>query len=377
MKIKIEKSLLKNILEKVQSLTNNKTSFPITKNIIIEAKENNCISFLATNLISSFYAVKETEVQKKGKIALNALKLFEIVKFYPDTHIEIEEIDDQWIKIGQNDVIYNIVGVIPDDFPDVMEEYKIDENYEYIEIDGNEIKKGLSIANLSNYEEHDSKPFITGFYLGFIKDNEKNISRMYSTNRASLTKYDIYMENDILEKFSNQNIVIPKNIIQSLNAIITDSKIKLTFTEKNLIIKQDHEYFCTSLYENKFPDCNAIFNTENFNLIKLNKTEFTDILKRMSIIVEDKNPIVFFKFSDNNLLINTSNHEIGESKEESKIDYQGEEIKTSFNPKIILKFIKYIEEENLLFYIKDNKSNCIIKGMEDNNYTFTLMPMVM
>ena len=119
MKIKIDKTKIKKILDKIQGLTNQKTSLNITKNVLIKTVDDNFVSFSATDLTGEFYCIEEAEIENNGEIAINSKKLFEIVKNYPDEYVSIEETDPQWIKIGDNDLNYNLVGAVADDFPKI------------------------------------------------------------------------------------------------------------------------------------------------------------------------------------------------------------------------------------------------------------------
>ena len=122
----IKKTVFLDVLSKVQGLTGRKTNLAITTNVLIKA-EGSQITVIATDLETGFEGYYPAEIKKEGLAALNARKLFEIVREFPDEQIRIHEVENYWIKIGRYEngaakdkqVEFNIVGMNPEDFPDI------------------------------------------------------------------------------------------------------------------------------------------------------------------------------------------------------------------------------------------------------------------
>lgn len=371
MKIRIEKDRVKKILDKIQGITNQKTSFQVTKNVLIKTETDNKISFLATDLTAEYFCTIEADVEKEGSIAVNSKKLFEIVKNYPDNIILIEEIDNQWIKIGENDVVFNLVGILPDDFPKIETDFE----YDFFEIEGNSFKKMLSIGNSISPEINESRPFVLGIYVGFFNQDQNSYIRMFSTDTRRLIKYDILTDSPVSDEFNQKSVIIPKKIIHDLLKFIDEEKIKISFTDDLFIISQENEYFSVNLLEGGFPDCNNLILSDETYSIEMDKYLFADMLIRMSIISDDKNPVIYLTLSENTLTITSSNPELGESKESTNIEFEREGFEIAFNPKFFLDILKDIPEENIKLYLKNSNSQCIIKGCENSDFVSAVMPI--
>ena len=116
----IKKTVFLDVLSKVQGLTGRKTNLAITTNVLIKA-EGSQIAVIATDLETGFEGHYSAEIKKEGLAALNARKLFEIVREFPDEQIRIHEVENYWIKIGRDkngsvkekQVEFNIVGMNP------------------------------------------------------------------------------------------------------------------------------------------------------------------------------------------------------------------------------------------------------------------------
>jgi DNA polymerase-3 subunit beta len=99
------------------------------------------------------------------------------------------------------------------------------------------------------------------------------------------------------------------------------------------------------------------------------------MLKRMSILSSEDYRGVIFNFIDDNLVITTTNPNIGESKEEMHIKYQGQPIKVMFNPRYFIETLNVIEEDKVKLNIINEEKPCLIQGESNDRYLSVIMPM--
>ena len=74
-------------------------------------------------------------------------------------------------------------------------------------------------------------------------------------------------------------------------------------------------------------------------------------------------------------MINSTNPDIGESKEDMQIDYQGDPIEVMYNPKFFIDTLSVINEDNVVLNIVDEEKPCKIEGEKEKNYLSVIMPM--
>jgi DNA polymerase-3 subunit beta len=371
MKIKIEKQRLKKILEKIQGMTSQKTSLQITRNVIIETLSDNEISIKATDLTSEYFCTLEAEVFDKGIIAVNSRKFFDIVKYFPDDFIPVEEIDFQWIKIGTDDVFFHLVGASPEDFPGISLNFDKD----FFKTDSIAFKKMITAGNSIHPEANELRPFILGISLSFLNMENSSVLKMFSTDTKRIVKTEIKSDFLIPEDLNSNYVLVPKKVIPDLIKFIDEENVNLSFTSELLTVNQGKEYYSVNLLEGDFPDCNGLIIPDEQCGIEIDKYILNDMLQRVSIVADDKTPIVFFNFSDNTLTISSSNPELGEAKESTGITFDREGFETAFNARYILDILKDIEDDSIIIYLKDKFSHCIIKGAENIDYAAAVMPI--
>src|SRR3989339_1156985 len=137
MKLKIQKQDIVEVLSKVQAIAGRKTNIAITTAVLIRTNKKG-ITIISTDLETGFEGFYPAIVEKEGVIAINARKLFEIVRDFPNDEIFINELENNWIEIRDNgNVEYRMVGMDSNDFPSIPSV----EDIVYFEIDSAAFKK--------------------------------------------------------------------------------------------------------------------------------------------------------------------------------------------------------------------------------------------
>jgi DNA polymerase-3 subunit beta len=112
MKFTIQKNDIVDVLSKIQGLTGRKSNLAITENVLLKSTETG-IHLTVTDLETGFEGFYPAEVESEGTVAINAKKLFEIIRDFPKDTILMNEIENRWIEIGNDNVEYHLVSMNP------------------------------------------------------------------------------------------------------------------------------------------------------------------------------------------------------------------------------------------------------------------------
>lgn len=370
MKFTIRKSDITDILSKVQGITGRKSNLAITANILVKTNENG-ISFIATDLETGFEGNYPAHVESPGIITINARKFYEIVQNFPSDNILIEEVERQWIRISSEKVEYHIVGMSPDDFPDIP----VLEDVEFMEIDSIKFRKMIEKTIMISPSSDEKRAHITGVYFEAVEDDNGKIIRMVSTDGRRLSKAEFVSDKD-LDFYPASSVIIPKKGLNEVSKLLdSDGIITIGVKENYFIVKMDHETIIIGLLEGEFPDYQEIVVKEETNSIKIDKRQFNMMLKRMSILSTESYNGVIFNFDKNRLTVTATNPDMGESKEDFNIEFDREPIEVAFNPKYFMETFNVMEEETILMNIRDTEHPCIIEGINEKHFLSVIMPM--
>jgi DNA polymerase-3 subunit beta len=370
MKFSVSKSDILDVLAKVQGLTGRKSSLAITETVLVRTVDSG-ITIMATDLESGFEGTYPAIVETQGAIAINARKLYEIVRDFPNDTLLINEVDNRWIEIGNEKVMYHIVGLNPDDFPDAP----VVEDIPFFEMESQKLKKMIEKTLIIGSPSDDKRAHMTGIFFERKKETEKKLIRMVSTDGSRLALTEYFFK-DNAEFIEGPGILIPKKALQEVNKFLESvGDVKIGVKSNNFVIKKDAEIIIVRLLEGDYPEYDEIIERENGNIIALEKKKFLMMLKRMSILSSEEYKAAIFDFSKERLIISAANPDYGESKEDMEIEFEGDNMKIAFNPRFFIDTINVIEGDTVILYLSGEEQPCLVFDKDDNSFLSAVMPM--
>ena len=370
MKFTIQKKEITDVLSRIQGIVGRKTSLAITENVLIKASEDEIV-LSATDLETGFEGIYPAVVETLGIVAVNARKFHDIVKMFPTDYINMEELDNRWIEISSENVEYHLVGMNPEDFPDIPKIKGVD----FFTINSESFKKMIEKSIVISVAGDEKREHMIGVNLERISENKEPIIRMVSTDIKRLSMVDY-----LCDKNSNvdkaDNIIIPKKGLAEVNKFLeTEGDVDLGVKDNHFIVKNNNETIIINLLEGEFPQYHDLLNIDDSYDVEFDRDLLLMMLKRMSIITSDEYRGVIFHLENNELMIRATNPNIGESKEQIAISFEREMVEAAFNPRYFIEALNYIETKKVLLNIKDNESPCIVRSGKDAVYLNIIMPM--
>ncbi|NNK86058.1 MAG: DNA polymerase III subunit beta [Desulfobacterales bacterium] len=370
MKATINKNDILPVLARIQGLAGRKTNLAITTNVLIQTTESG-ISISATDLETGFEGFYPANVDTQGVIAINARKLYEIVRDFPSEDIYVNEVENHWIEIGNQNVEYHIVGLNPDDFPEIPKIERID----FFEIDSTAFHKMIEKTVIISGASDDNRAHIIGIYAERMQEDNQNLFRMVSTDGSRLSKADFLFDKNVDLPSGNSVLIPKKGLVEVVKFLDSEGPVKIGIKDNNFIVKKEKETLIIRLLEGDFPEYADIVSKKEGHDILLDRQLFLMMLKRMSILSSDEYKGVIFKFREDKLVINSTNPDIGESKEDMDLGYKGDPIEVMYNPKFFIDTLGVLDEENIVLNIVDDQKPCKIEGENNKSYLSVIMPM--
>ncbi len=370
MKFSFDKKEIVDVLSKIQGLTGRKTNLTITSDILIKAV-GSTITMTANDLETVFLGTYEAQVETEGVLSINSKKFFEIIREYPENQILVNEVENRWVKIGKGDSVYHIVSSDYENFP----ETPVIENIEFIEIGAKDLKKMVDVSSIVNFSGEEKRIYVLGSLIEKFSDENGDRLRVVSTDSRRLNCFDAQFKGNL--SMPDESVIIPKKGLSELSKFIDSGSetIQVGIKENHFIFKTKNESIMIKLLEGEYPDYKPVINYQDMTPVEMDRTMFSTLMKRVSILTSDDYKSVVLNFKENELVVTITNPEIGESTERMMIAYSGEEIKSAFNPKYFMDALSVFNDSIVVLNIKDSKSPCIIKGFNDDNLICVIMAM--
>ena len=372
--VKVEKKPLTELLTKAQSITYKKSTMVVLNNVLLYTKENE-LFIERTDLEISYKGKTGCEILEEGSITVPSRKIYELIREFPSSTIELIENENEWITIkGENKTEYKIGANRIPDFPKFP---SIDQSdSEIIKLEANQLKKLIDKV-LFSVSLDENKYSLSAVLIDYIEENGKKFIRTVGSDGHRLAYFQIETDQPI--KKTENDILVPRKTANEIKKFVDGEKeIEFGFYKELGFIKSNNEELAFRLMDGKYPDYKQIIKYEKNRYFTINRVEFFDALKRISILIPD--PIyrgILTYISKDNLRIELINKEFGEAYELIDIKYSGEDFSFAFNAKYMMDVLNVMESEYIDIVVNEGITPCIIEGENDPGFLGLIMPMTL
>lgn len=371
--LSVNKKELIEPLAQIQSIVDKKSNITIIQNLLLFTQDD-FLEIVATDLEVGLKAKVKCNIKNHGQITINAKKLYEIIKDFPSEEIIFSELDNFWVKIIGNteEIEYKIAGLPADNFPT----FSLPKEEIFIEIESEILKEMIDRTfNLTASEEQGKKIALSGILYEYISTDNNSLIKMVSSDglRLSMITKEVPIQHNV-----NKKIVIPKKGANEIKKICdTSERVFLGVEENFCYIKNDKYELNIRLIEDKFPDYKLIIPSNFSYIIKINKTDLLNTLRRLVILTDDVFSSISVLFKDNKIILQTVNTEVGMAKETININYIDEELKMIWNSRSIIGILNSIKSNEIYLKVNTPRTPCVITEESNDDYLALFMPITM
>jgi DNA polymerase III subunit beta len=366
MKITAKKEELALAIQTVSITISNKTSLPVLSNILFDAQQGGKLEICATNLEVSVISVINVEVLEPGKITVPIRGLFDIIKEMRGNNIEIssDEYNNVCVKEGKS--VFSVFGIKYEDFPQIPSLIESSQSF----VIKKEILKDMIRKTIFSVSYDETRYVLNGIFM----DVTKNQVTMVSTNgkRISLVK-----NNCETELKNKQKIIIPTksvNNLVKLLALYNGENVDINITSNQIVFNMGNVIFMSKVIEGNYPDYKQFIPKEFDIKINFDKKELFKITHRVSLLALSESDSIQYVFDGNKLKVATTSQGIGKAEDEMDIKYGYKKNEVFYNPVYITDVLKNMDEDEVVFEIKDNLNPTIIKPLNNPNYVCVVLP---
>lgn len=363
MKITCSKSSLLNGVNIVSKAVPNKTTMSILECILIDASGND-IKLIANDTELGIETTISGIISEKGKIALDAKILSEIVRKLPDSdiYIECDNSLKTYIKCEKAD--FTIIGKPADEFTYLPKVERLDS----IIISQFTLKEVIR-QTIFSIADNDNNKMMTGELFEISGDNLRVIS--LDGHRISIRKINLK------NSYDNKKVIVPGKTLNDISKILpgdADKDVTIFFTGKHIIFEFDNTIVVSRLIEGEYFNVDQMLSSDYETKVTINKKNLLDSIDRSLLFVKegDKKPIIMnIKDEDVEIKITSA---VGSMDESINISKQGKDIMIGFNPKFVMDALKVIDDEDINIYLVNPKAPCFIKNSEES-YIYMVLPI--
>ncbi|MBN2418246.1 MAG: DNA polymerase III subunit beta [Deltaproteobacteria bacterium] len=371
MEIKVGRNDLFKIISRVQSIIEKRSNMPILSNVLITAAGTE-IHVSATDLELSYLEIIPGVIIDEGSLTISGRKLFEILKESRADEFYIKEKENNWVFISDNIARFDLACLSAEDYPSSFEP----EGVLFADIDGENVSEMINKTIYSATVE-DAGYNLSGIFTEkIITEGEKGFKlRMVSTDGHRLSMVDRYFE-ELENLYLEKGVMIPKKGMIEINKMASDGgRLSLGFKEKNCVVKKENAQLVIRLLDSKFPDYNAVIPKEMDFSINVSRILFLEAMRKMMILSNERYRAVKIGIENNQMELVSTNPDLGEARENIKVEYNGKRLEAGFNPRYFIDALQSMQSEVINIGFIDNSKPCVLTGEADEGFLGLIMPM--
>lgn len=328
-----------------------KNTDPLLEGIYIEASDG-VITMCSYDREKGIRTTLEAEVEKEGKIIVDAQKTSAIINSLPDGPVTVESDENLILRIITDEADFQISGKDATNYPG-LPEVRGDLNYT---LQQNKIRSMIN-KTLFAVSQDDSKATYTGS-LFEINGNSMRITALDGF-RVSMRCEEGLTERDDLDL----RFIMPGKAQNDLLRLISDNDqpISVNMARKHIIFTFDNVYFITRLLDGEFLDFRKKIPPQRNVCARVNTARFIDSIERAALIIDERiKSSIRLNFEDSSVNVSVATM-LGRFKDEfSYEEIVAGKLEIGFNHKILLEALRAINEEYITVTLSHNLGPMII-----------------
>ncbi|MFA5005367.1 MAG: DNA polymerase III subunit beta [Candidatus Omnitrophota bacterium] len=360
MRFKVEKEALINAIQTVQNVVTNRPTLPILSNILIETQPGN-IRLTATDLDIGISCVLPVEIIEQGAITVPAKRFGDIVKEFPSENLNVTTKKNNLVIIDSDVCQFKIMGMAKEEFPK-LPEFK---DKKAIKIEQQKLKQMLGLTSFAvSFDE--TRYILNGILFKIGKNNMTLVAT--DGKRLAIAERKLLSEVDV-----DLSVIVPTKTVHELNRNLKDGgELLLLVGNNQLLFDLGEVVILSRLIEGEFPDYKQVIPAHSENTMKVERNQLLLAVRRAALLSTPDYQAVKLEVFKNKLVISKSTPDVGESREELNVEYQGKELVIGFNPGYLGDVLKNLDEQVVAIELSDSEKPGVIRS---SGYVYIILPM--
>jgi len=365
MKATIERATLLKSLGHVQSVVERRNTIPILSNVLIEARDDNSIRLMATDLDLQVDESVPANVEQAGATTVPAHTLFDIVRKLPEgSQVELHVAEGK-MHLSAGRSRFHLSTLPRDDFP-VISEGELPTRFELPAATLRQIIDKTRFAISSE----ETRYYLMGIFLHLADDQ----LRAAATDGHRLARV-VLARPEGAEGMPD--VIIPRKCVAELRKLLdeVEGTVEVSLSPAKVRFGLGSAVLTSKLIDGTFPDYNRVIPTANDKLLKLDPKTFSAGVDRVSTIASEKTRAVKLSLDRDKVTLSVTSPESGTATEELPADYGSDTLEIGFNARYLLDILGEIDGDTVEVHLADAAAPTLLRENDKSNALYVLMPM--
>ena len=212
---------------------------------------------------------------------------------------------------------------------------------------------------------------MTGVYLSIGESS----TTFVATDGHRLVRY---RRVDVASQDTN-NVIVPRKALNLLKSTLPseNTNVSMELTPSNAFFSFNNVKMICRLIDERFPDYENVIPVQNPNKLSIDREEFLNSLKRISIYANKTTHQVRLKITGSVLVISAEDLDFSnEASEKLACEYGGNDMEIGFNAKFLMEMLGNLDSTTVTLEMSDpNKAGLLIPADKDANEDVLMLVM--
>jgi len=370
MKFVVSSTELLDHLQAISRVISSKNTLPILDNFLFNLSGND-LEITASDLESTLITrMKLENTQGDGMIALPARILLDTLKEFSAQPLTFDiNPDTLAVEISSENGKFNVVGQNGIDFP-ALPAIKKDKRFSFT-INADILLAGINKTLFATADD-ELRPVMGGI---FIEASTESIT-FVASDAHKLVRY----QRTDAHADESSSFILPKKPASLLKNVLPreEGTATVEFDEKNAFFNlSDYNVVCR-LVEGNYPNYNSVIPKNNPRKVTIDRVEFYNTLKRVSVFSNQASNLVKLHLKGNQVTVSAQDIDFSISAyERIKCQYEGEELEIGFKSVFLLEILANIISQDVMIELADPTRAGLFLPAETENETGDLLMLLM
>jgi len=373
MKFVVSSTDLLGHLQAVSRVISSKNTLPILDNFLFRL-DGNELEITASDLESTLITKMTLEnTSDSGSIAVPARILTDTLKEFPEQPLTFE-IDNEKLSvvINSENGKFTVVGQNAGDFPQ-MPSIKQDQKAT-IEVPAEVLYSGINKTLFATADD-ELRPVMNGVYVELATDNLTFVA----SDAHKLVRY----KRTDAKADTDSSFILPKKPASLLKNVLPkeENPVTIEFDDKNAFFSMTEYKLVCRLVEGNYPSYNSVIPTENPNKLSIDRVEFYNTLKRVSVYSNQASNLVKLALTGNQITVSAQDIDFSISAyERLNCQYEGEDMEIGFKSTFLIEILSNLSSTDVIVELSDpTRAGIMLPAVSENDdedALMLLMPMM-
>lgn len=372
MKFVVSSTELLKHLNAISRVISSKNTLPILDNFLFRL-EGKSLSVTASDLETTLITTMELDhSEDDGLVALPAKILLDTLKEFPEQPLSFQlDADTMGMNILSANGKFSIPGQNGEEFPT---QPTLNAEHYTINVPHDVMLNGINKTLFATADD-ELRPVMNGINIE-ISPVEMTFVASDAHKLVRYKRTDVKSDNDA-------SFILPKKPASLLKNLLPkeDFDVVLEFDEKNAIFQLTGFKMVCRLVEGRYPAYNSVIPTNNPNKLLIDRVEFYNTLRRVSVFANQASNLVRLKLTASELIVSAQDIDFAISAvEKIKCDFDGQEMEIGFKSTFLIEILANLTSSDVKMMLSDpSRAGLLLPAeqeFEQEDVLMLLMPMM-